>query len=249
MDNTLNCGFCNKKFEKKTNYEVHLITCEEIYKHINNNDDEDNYEPTNKMMFKLIKSLMNKCSKLENELIQMKKITNREKKKINILDWLNNNYNNINNDFNHFIEHININDNELNYFFENNYILGILNILKNNLLLENEENHPIKCFNEKKNTFFKYEIETKWTILEYEEFNKMITKINHKLFIKFNEWKIKNQYKIDNDDNFNDLFLKYRKIIMGENKNRFDVIRLVKCKLFQYLKLNLKKIIDYEYTI
>jgi hypothetical protein len=250
-NNQFICSFCDKKLENKTKFEQHLIICELITRETQDNEKNDyhDFKPSNTLLFNLIKSLILKNNKLENEVESMKKIINKEKKKINILDWLNKNYIYLSIDIHKWCDNIIISQKELDYFFNNNYIQGLLNIFKNNLLLENEEHHPIKCFNERKLVFFKYEEETKWTILEYDDFNKILTKINYKLIKQFNEWRIENQDKIDNDDHFNDIFLKYRRIVLGENKSRFDVIRLIKSKLYQYLKLNLKKIIDYEYTI
>lgn len=102
-----------------------------------------------------------------------------KKEKFAVLDWLNENYI-PSQDIDKWKNSVIVNRLHLNYLFKNNYTDGVLNIIKDYLPLSDENNLPLKSFDQKDNTIFIYQ-KTKWIVLEHSEFEKIVQSISKKL--------------------------------------------------------------------
>lgn len=256
------CSYCKEKYHYKKDYNKHIIMCNKLNQTSSKITFDEN-ELSQKQMVYIIKELMFKCDKLENEVNNLKKYVDKTKKRINVLDYLNNDYKCKNMiSFKNFITEFNINREDLLYMFQNNYINGIVKGLLNNLPLEKTYEHCIKCFDQKCNIFFKYdinkelkeetnnrnEITYKWSIFDENDFNVMIMKISQKFMKEYSEWKKENIEKIEKDEQFQEQALQYMKIVLGGNHEKDYNLRNIKKHLYQYLKCDLKNIVKYEFT-
>ena len=97
----------------------------------------------------LIQELTLKQHKMEQELRECKAFINKTKKRLNIVDWLNENCKSI--DYLNFVKNITITRNHLQYIFKYDYIDGIMFIMQE--LLPLEDNIPIRCFDQKKRVY------------------------------------------------------------------------------------------------
>ena len=89
------CLNCGKSYIKKASLRKHEVTCELLYpnKHrrqIANIDDEEEV-PSYRELFMMVRELGTKYKKLEKKIEEYERIVHREKRKINILEWLNKN--------------------------------------------------------------------------------------------------------------------------------------------------------------
>jgi len=88
------CSLCGKKYKTCTNLNKHKILCDTLTRAKKKNLTEDFVEteqiPTQKQMYKIILDLSLKCNYLEEKVENMQKWVDRRKKKLNIIDWLQN---------------------------------------------------------------------------------------------------------------------------------------------------------------
>jgi hypothetical protein len=183
--NTLfECGFCKKTYKNKINYDKHYLICELLHdKDSNvfycldqfNVDSNPKLERNssininnNSLLIELMKTLIKRYNKLSDEMIEIKKWIHKEKKQLNIIDWLNNSDNN-------FIPNISFDDYINNFTFPEEYIKKIIHnniqdvylsyiddefedisVCITDLDSETKITLPICCFNQKPNTFYIY---------------------------------------------------------------------------------------------
>jgi hypothetical protein len=244
------CGDCNRIFKRKTNYDAHIIICEQLSDSKMMNmmlvDENDGNLPTKQEMFYLLRNLIKKCSILESEVDNLKKFANITKKQINALDWLNNNLT-CSIDFKEWLNNITISQKQLHSLFALGYIDGIYHILENVLPLTEITQHPIKCFNQNKNVFFVYQ-DNKWSHMSLSEFKNMSNILNNKVIKAFYVWKKEHIEEIEKSDAAHDKYTENMRIVLGENKSPEEIIQKLKGKLYSYLKCDLKNIIKYEFT-
>ena len=167
-----------------------------------------------------------------------------KKKKINIVDWLNENEA-VPSPFEEFIKRIKIGRRYLEYLFKNDYIICIINIIQDLLPLDQSEKNTIKAFEQKNNTLFVYTKE-KWIIMSDEILQKLVNIIEKQLLDEFVKWQIENKDKMKEDD----FAIKYAtnvKKIMGGNLTREQVYSRVKLDLYKYLKVNIKNITEIQF--
>jgi hypothetical protein len=130
----------------------------------------------------------------------------------------------------------------------------MLFILQNNLLIEESDKHPLKCFQHKRNIFYKYEsciennIENnKWIQVTHGDFSNLLVHLNHYLMKEFITWRDEHKGKIETSEQFYDVFMANMRIILGGNKSKQENIQSIQSKLFQYLKCDLKAIYEFEF--
>lgn len=232
--------------------------------------DADDPLPSQREMFTMLQELMVKYNDLQADFDKMKGIMNQRKKRIDILAYLNDPAN-ISDEiisFTEWLDSFTVTREELEYMFQYNYISGIVKALIKTLPLETSYKHSIKCFDQKKNIYFKYDIcndQTenddeeditisdkkmyKWTIMDDDDFNKVIMKMNMRFLKEFQNWKNDNIEEIENDDNFHEIYINNMRIVLGSNQDKERRIKIIKSKIYQYLKCNLKNITQYEFTI
>ena len=116
------CNYCNKIYIRKYAYNNHLQKCK-FYKsrctiikgenteflNTNNNNNNNNNNLNNSTIFKMLIDLTNKYEKLQSDYNELKKFVETNKKKVNIITYLNSNYNFDNYDFYDFTNSIKIN--------------------------------------------------------------------------------------------------------------------------------------------
>ena len=244
------CGFCGKSFKRKTFYEQHIILCEQLYNSRLMNEDERNEEfdlPTQKELYGLLRNLTLKYDELLDEVHSLRSYVEKQKKKINILEWLNENCHPPE-DYVEWVHSLVISDEMLQNTFKYGVVHGIVDLIMENMPLENVKNHPIKCFQQKQFIFFRFR-NGKWSTMGVAHLESFIDAI-HCLFMKaFRKWKAENQELIDEDERFyEDTYLTNMQTILASNKSKDFIFKNVKSKLYHYLKMNLKHIVEYEFT-
>ena len=208
-------------------------------------------------LFSMIIMLNNKYEKLESQYNELKKYVNITKNKINILDYLNENfkqeYLNVGiglsgNNINKFLEELIIDIDMLNKIFKFDYVDGIFNILieyiektrVKDLLI------PIKCFNNKENILYIFDGE-KWIVMDDIYLRKFIKSFDKKLLVQFLQWKIYAEKTIDSET-FGEVYINNMKKVIGGNFEKKNKELMIKNKLFKYLKVDLKSIVQYEFV-
>jgi hypothetical protein len=180
-------------------------------------------------------------SKIEAKINELSKWVESKKRKMNIIDWLNENYKNPL-EYDTWIKSIQVKRNQLEYIFKYEYIEGVFHILKDLLPDHAVDKHAIKAFIQKDNALFAY-IGEKWTIVLEEHFNLLLDHIFKQLMGQFINWQKENLYRLEEDE-FSDEYAMNVKKIMGGNHTREQICLKVKKELYNYLKINL---VQYEF--
>ena len=243
------CGTCTRNFNRKTYYEKHILACEHMGKgkFIQEAEAQEDADiPSQKQLYQMVLSLAEKCEKMEHEMATLRKYVEKTKKKINILEWLRDNSDETVN-YNDWVESFEVTDSQLNNMFKYGYIDGVYLIIQQNLPISSIQSHPIKCFNQKSNQFFMYQ-DNEWILMDQLLVTKMIRQMNRKIMIKFLSWKEEHNDRIQTDDRFHETYIGYQRIVLGGNRSKEQSYRMITSKLYNYLKCDLKNIIQYEFV-
>lgn len=241
--------------------------------------------PSQQQLFDMLQTLIVKYDKLECEFNQMKTYINNKKKRIRVIDYLND-PSNINKSTNilsflDWIETFTIDREDLLYMFEYKFISGIMRGIIKFLPIDKADNHSIKCFDQNKNIYYKFTVgreeptthmvntnlvssdfptETqsqnqlttnqiyKWEIMDEEDFNLFIMKIKQAFMREFQKWRNENKHEIDHDDQMYDIYMENMKTVLGGNHEQEYNLKQIKNKLYEYLKCNLKSMVQLEFT-
>lgn len=244
------CSSCRRGYKSKVYYNRHVAVCELMCKSMKERqqeNEENDDTPNIRVLYDVILELTNKMSKMEKKIQELTKMADLKKKKINMVDWLNENkIEGKQIDLEEFILNINVNRIHLENLFQTDYTSGILKVLQDLLPFAEEASNPIKAFDTKVNLLFAFS-DSKWMILTDEKFQKIINIIVKQLLNEFVVWQTENASKMEQDD----FAIKYSanvKKMMGGNFTREQVYAKVKIDLYKYLKVNVKNITEYHFV-
>jgi hypothetical protein len=125
-------------------------------------------------------------------------------------------------------------------------------ILECNLSNKPEFVFPIKCFSQKPNIFYVCEKtpdgKSIWTQLELDELLLLLKKIQSKLLVELSRWKLENKNKIEDDDKLSEQFNKAIIKLMNITIVAHDVnVGRIRNNLYNFLKMDLKNLIEYDF--
>lgn len=261
MNSKKNCIYCTKQYVREKSLSKHQIMCEILFKRMTENSakrqEEDESVYTLKQLNIIVKELVLKNSKLEEDMKDLKKYIVKEKKKFNVIDWLSTNiitkY-----PFDEIIDKIIIEQKHLEYMRFNKLLDTIYLIFDNHIKLEEDtENEPVDesitkhkkipivCISEKKNVFYIYT--NNWVELTQTELISLLNKIHKKILIKLCEWKRINNEKIRTDDKYSEIYNKLMVKLMDIDFKKDCVLTNIRTTLYNKLKIDVKNILEYEF--
>jgi hypothetical protein len=261
--NFYNCKYCNRTYKLKPNYDKHYLLCDTLNKtrisktrisisKTTKENNADDYVPSMRDMFTLILELTAKNSRLEQKVEELSKWAESKKKKLNVIDWLNEKYTK-NIKYTDWLAGINITRNHLEAVFKSDMVTGCYEILQSLLSvnmtedISNEQTTPIKAFDQKENILFIYNDDNKWEILTLPMFAKLMNILSKNIITEFLKWKTENKSKMRQDD-FSYTYARNVQKIMGGNITQEQIHMRVKRELYNYLKMNLRNVVEYEFS-
>ena len=134
----------------------------------------------------------------------------------------------------------------LEIIFQYDYVEGLSMILREFLPLENEQGLPIKSFDQKDNALFIY-TKDGWQFMKPDEFESLLKTIDNALMKEFIKWQEENKSKILNE--LSELFTENVQKVIGGHFTREQIYSRVKRNIFKHLKMNLRNVIQYEFTM
>ena len=114
--------------------------------------------PTQKEMWIILQKLYNDNQNLKKRVEQLEKVVNKDVKKMNMVDWLNQNDRGINLEL-WLKTSVLVTIDDLKMIFMTDYARGLSNILENNI--KDNENNPFRAFSHKTKQLYVYE-KNKW---------------------------------------------------------------------------------------
>ena len=247
------CKFCDRGYKSKNYYNRHILVCEIISKPSSEREQEDEEStdtPTLRKMYELLLEMTFKYSKLERKYNELHKSIESKRKKLNIIEWLNHNYTNAIK-FSDWCDNLKLERKHLEFIFETNYMPGIINIFEEFLPISKESELFVKSFDQKVNTLFIFvDEEKKWKVMNDEEFGKMVSVISKQIMSEFVKWQDENSniHKTKRDDNFDIEYAKNIQKVIGAKYTKQQLYTKIRHSLYIYLKMNLKNIIEYEFS-
>jgi uncharacterized protein YcgL (UPF0745 family) len=262
------CTYCGKSYKLKTNLNKHTNLCELIYKSKGKRNsyliiEEEDEIPSQKNMYKMLLEMAQKYSTLEEKMNEVNKWVNKKKKKINVLEWLNNNVTPLLL-FENLAEKIIVTDEDINFLLNNTFYDTInelfnktiynINNVNNN---ENNTKYPIFALIQKSNTIYIYDkpIDSNnnnnnnvWQECTREKLVKFLNIVHIKISKYFYDWKKSKINENNNiDDNFATLCDKTLIKLMNIDFKQDAIFNKIKSQMYNKLKTDMKMLIEYEF--
>lgn len=169
---------------------------------------------------KRVNTLEKENSSLKNGIVM--------KRKIDVLDWLNNELDTVPTmTFQKWILSLQY-DKSIQTVFREGLIPGIIEVLDNGIndvSLKDSYYLPIRVFCQKQNLFYVYDVdymnqdkEIKWSILSNADLDKWITIICNKFLAEFQKWFKENEEMIKTNEKMNDKYVLYFKRTLGDKR-------------------------------
>ena len=153
------CSFCGRGYQRKIYYSRHVAICELMCKSIKErqleNQERDD-TPGVRELYDVILEMVTKMSAMEKKMNEMSKWVDSKKRKMNIIEWLNETHKNMALSVEEFIERIKVERCHLEHLFKEDYNKTILKVIKDVLSGDDENKMPIKAFDIKPNVLFVY---------------------------------------------------------------------------------------------
>lgn len=241
METKLECPTCDKKYISRRAYRKHICLCE----FVNRTPEELESVPSTQILYALLLDMTGKYSKLEERVEKLTKWANTNKRKLNIIEWLNEQYH-LEMNFEDWVNNIQFNREHLEMVFEYNYISGVMYIFQDLLPLTEDTPLPIRCFDQKDGTLFVYNGES-WGAMTKKQFETLFWKISKQLVLQLGEWQNENTDKMQQEE-FGIIYATNVQKVMGGKLSKEQLFSQVKKGLYKYLKMNLKNIIQYEFS-
>jgi len=248
MANHFQCKYCSLSYKRKTYYDKHVLVCEILNKTKKERENEiEELADTLSLrkVYDLLLEIAMKYNKMEKKLDELTKWVDVKKKNINIIEWLNTNYTKTIK-FSDWYMSISFNRKHLELIFKYDFIPGFMYIFQELLPLSQEEELPIKAFDQKDNTLFIYNDENKWEAMNSEKLEKFISHISILIMREFVKWQDENSEKIK-DEEFSIIYTKNIQKVIGANYSIEQLNMKMKRELYKYLKMNLRNILQYEF--
>lgn len=233
-----NCIYCGKKYKNASAFRKHQTICG-MLKNIKTVD----VYPTMDEIYPILVNLVQDNIKLKEKI---RKIENRvylPVKKIDIVKWLNENMK-CNENFDDWINDIEITESIMNSVVENGLVLGISTLLINLIQISYQKNIPIKSLTQLKKIYI---YDGEWKIFTNENVKKTIFSIQRKLFNQLSVEKDKLGDKIYDNAYNGDYLKKSRKLIGGKKID--DNVSKIHAKIFKATKENANRIINNKFKL
>jgi len=209
--------------------------------------DSHNNRPSNQQLYDMVQTITEKYNQVQSELESIKRQINVKNKKLDVISWLNENSEPDKNlDFLEIFQSIYIDQGHLNVIFEKGLIEGMYEVIKNHFQLRQEETQKncIKCFQQKKNIIYICR-DSHWQVLSHDDLFKMIDELNVKIFAAFNQYRIANTDKLDQDE-FQTTFTNNLNKLLCSNISFDQRCIRIKNKLFVEFNECFKTIVEYQ---
>jgi hypothetical protein len=249
---TYTCVNCGRGYQRKPYYDRHIICCEILNKSSRERELEEEEEkdtPKLRDLYIMIQELGKQNQDMNKKLDELSKYVEKKKKRLNLVDWLNDNCA-CNNTYEDWISNLKITRKHFAQLFRYSLSETLMFLFEEIFILADEsivQNIPIKAFSQKENTFFIYTSDKKWIMMSFHKFESFIQVILKLFMDEFKYWQDENTKKM-NDEIFLQTYMATVRKLMGGDIPREKLYTQIKNKLYKYWKINLKSVIEYEFN-
>ena len=231
------CPNCKKCYKRYSFFSRHLLTCNyTVISKINTLPNSIKYPSE---LQQKIEYLISSNIELREQLRKIQSEKQIEKRKINMLDWLNKNYK-PELDYIKYIETLKL-DNKYLKMLENNDVKIVIKEIFNNYFSNERENFLFKAFTIKTNKIYVFMDTLVWKELTYDNMKLIISKISSEFLLLLKLWQDENEKKLSYD-NISNTYLKLIKKVNTININNKTFVCTIYKLLYDHLKINIQTI-------
>ena len=235
-----NCPHCGKKFKTNPALHKHIILCQ-----LDKNEVKNSVVPTQKEMWVIIQKLYKENEVQKKKIEKLEQIINKDVKKLNMVDWLNQNDKGI--DIDSWLKtNIIVTMEDLNTIFMTDYTRGLSNILSNNII--NSENTPFRAFSHKIKQLYIYQ-KNKWKKSTKSDIMKIFDRISLNILKQSKEYD-KSLSKKEKFGADNMQYLKNcDKIMVVDTKKKEKHYRYIESSIIGLIKTNLNDMAKFKFYL
>lgn len=243
------CLSCSTEFKYKKQYNEHTLCCSFIKdraKERNTNMDlVDDRIPTDRMMYELVKNLALKCDRLEKEVEDLRRIARKEKKKIDILDYLRQNQVPAKN-YQQWMKEIEVTPKYLEIVFENNIITGVSKLVEDYISGFTNDQLPLAAFSHKSGQIYIYK--ESWALSQSETINILFDILSTRFLIAYSQWESENPDLKRENEETEKLKMQYKRKILGTYISDDTKYKKFSTHIYDCLKQGIRTITEYEFN-
>ena len=175
----MQCKHCSRQYKIKIYYDRHILACGLLHKTSKERHDSEEIHqdtPDTRTLYDMVLELSMQVQKLQNKVQALENASKRTQKKINILDWLNNQPKPAC-DWEHWVSSMQFDRSNLIECFNTNITTSVIECMKQ--YCDNINILPVRAFNQKPNILYTYG-SSGWAELRGKEFERIVCRI-HKL--------------------------------------------------------------------
>lgn len=252
-DSPSNCKYCGKHYTRSHWLKRHELTClmrQQVTQKSKRVIDADAEEEEDVMPISvvnmIVKELVVKMAKMEEEIAMLKKWANKEKARVNLVDWLTEHEQPELDFVTWYKRTFVITREHLELVFKYDIMQAFAHIVEN-LVGTDTAGIPIKCFEQKTNVFYVFSVERKWVMLTSAQFATFVDHVHNKLIIENIKWQKENKHMLDSDSQYKE-YLENNLKVLATKYDADYMQNQIRNKMFNYLKYNLNSVHEYEFV-
>ena len=235
-----NCPHCGKKFKTNPALHKHIILCQ-----LDKNEVKNSVVPTQKEMWVIIQKLYKENEIQKKKIEKLEQIINKDVKKLNMVDWLNQNDKGV--DIDSWLKtNIIVTMEDLNTIFMTDYTRGLSNILSNNII--NSENTPFRAFSHKIKQLYIYQ-KNKWKKSTKSDIMKIFDRISLNILKQSKEY----DKSLSNNEKFGPDNMQYLKncdkIMIVDTKKKERHYKYIESSIIGLIKTNLNDMAKFKFYL
>jgi uncharacterized protein YeeX (DUF496 family) len=236
------CAHCGAEFGTRANLDYHAILCDFLNKSKQQQAEELQFElPSQRVMYELLVDMGLKQKRLEEKLEAITKFVAKQKKRINVLDWLNNNAT-PNASFEQLVDGISVTRDDVERIFDEP-VLDIMNAIFTRFIYEVNV-RPIYAFGQKNNVLYVFDGNI-WSELTKNKMIRFLNAVQFKLSNVLYEWK--KECRDEKDDKLLSQFDKATVKLMNLEFTNDATFNKVRASMYSNLKMEVKALVEYEF--
>jgi uncharacterized protein YeeX (DUF496 family) len=205
----------------------------------------DDRIPSDRMLYELVKNLALKCDRLEKEVEDLRRIARKEKKKIDILDYLRQHQAPAKN-YQQWMKEIEVQHRYLEIVFENNIIMGVTKLIEDYISGFTNDQLPLAAFSHKSGQIYIYK--EAWAQINPETLNTLFDILSTRFLISYTQWEAENpDLKRENEETAK-LKMQYKRKILGTYISDDTKYKRFSTHVFDCLKQGIRTITEYEFV-
>ena len=252
MATTYICLSCSTEFKYKRQYNEHNLCCtfmkERVKERNNNLDLVDDRIPSDRMMYELVKNLALKCERLEKEVEDLRIIARKEKKKIDVLEYLKQHQVPKKN-YQQWMKELEILPKHLELVFDNNIISGVSKLVEDSISDLLHDQLPLAAFSHKPGQIYIYDYKSSgtWEYMPVEIINTLFDILSTRFLMSYNRWAADNPELQKDNEETQKLKMQYKRKILGTYMSDEIKYKKFNTHIYDCLKQGIRTITEYEF--